>query len=144
MQMTNLKDFSPRVVSHENRSGNRPWGKTRDTEESQEIRASVFVGSPPPLLLGGWWMVLATTEQVVIRGTWTISLDNKSFSAEIFVRGCSFVRMSIATLMRYQDLAPERQQNCQTVGNTGTGIGYTGTLVLQLNRQAGVLEVDFI
>ena len=83
-------------------------------------------------------MVLATTEQVVIRGTWTISLDNKSFSAEIFV--C----MSIATLMRYQDLAPERQQNCQTVGNTGTGIGYTGTLVLQLNRQAGVLEVDFI
>ena len=49
----------------------------------------VFVGSPPPL--GGWWMVLATTEQVVIRGTWTISLDNKSFSAEIFVVGCSFV-----------------------------------------------------
>ena len=83
MQMTNLKDFSPCVVSHENRSGKRPWGKTRDTEESQEIRASVFVGSPPPL--GGWWMVLATTEQVVIRGTWTISLDNKSFSAEIFV-----------------------------------------------------------
>ena len=83
--MTNLKDFSPCVVSHENRSGKRPWGKTRDTEESQEIRASVFVGSPPPL--GGWWMVLATTEQVVIRGTWTISLDNKSFSAEIFVGG---------------------------------------------------------
>ena len=128
--MTNLKDFSPRVVSHENRSGNRPWGKTRDTEESQEIRASVFVGSPPPLLLGGWWMVLATTEQVVIRGTWTISLDNKSFSAEIFV--C----MSIATLMRYQDLATERNTLVQVPRMI---YRYTSTV-----EKAGVLDVDLI
>ena len=126
--MTNLKDFSPCVVSHENHSGNRPWGKTRDTEESQEIRASVFVGSPPPL--GGWWMVLATTEQVVIRGTWTISLDNKSFSAEIFV--C----MSIATLMRYQDLATERNTLVQVPRMIHR---YTSTV-----EKAGVLDVDLI
>ena len=83
-------------------------------------------------------MVLATTEQVVIRGTWTISLDNKSFSAEIFVGRCSFVCMSIATLMRYQD--PERQQNCQTVRHTGKGTRihrYTSITVEKAGRCLG-------
>ena len=96
----------------------------------------VFVGSPSPLLLGGWWMVLATTEQVVIRGTWTILLDNKSFLAKIFVVGCSFVCMSIATLMRYQDLATERNTLVQVPRMIHR---YTSTV-----EKAGVLDVDLI
>ena len=63
-------------------------GERQETQRSPKRSEQVCLWGPQfPLLLGGWWMVLATTEQVVIRGTWTISLDNKSFSAEIFVGG---------------------------------------------------------
>ena len=131
--MINSKDFSPCVVSisHENYRGILLPREAEETQKSPKRSEQVCLWGPQfPLLLGGWWMVLATTEQVVIRGTWTISLDNKSFSAEIFV--C----MSIATLMRYQDLATEQNTLVQVPRMIHR---YTSTV-----EKAGVLDIDLI
>ena len=67
-------------------------GERQESQRSPKRSEQVCLWGLHPhfYLVGGGWF-LATTEQVVIRGTWTISLDNKSFSAEIFVVGCSFV-----------------------------------------------------